>query len=61
MSPGTRFKHYTIDAEIYMIEHLQEIPKNLDEPAAIIATIERFSREGSFFGQIFIIIAKKKV
>ena len=51
MSPGTRFKHYTIDAEIYMIEHLDEIPKNLDEPTAIIATIERFSREGSFFGQ----------
>lgn len=51
MSPGTRFKHYTIDAEIHIIEHLDEIPRNLTEATAIIATVERFNREGSFFGQ----------
>ncbi len=51
MSPGTRFKHYTIDAEIQIIEHLDEIPKKLTEPTAIIATRERFQREESFWGQ----------
>lgn len=51
MSPGTRFKHYTIDADIHIIEHLDEIPKNLNQPTAIIATTERFDREGSLFGK----------
>lgn len=51
MSPGTRFKHYTIDAEIHIIEHLDQVPKNLNEATAIIATRERFQREGSFWGQ----------
>ncbi len=45
MSPGTRFKHYTIDAEIQIIEHLDQVPKNLNEATAIIATVERFNRE----------------
>ena len=44
MSPGTRFKHYSIPWEIVIIDHSNEIP-NLDEKFAIIATKERFERE----------------
>lgn len=49
MSPGTRFKHYTIDAEITIIEHLKDIPESINQPTAIIATVEWFQREGSLF------------
>lgn len=51
LSPGTRFKHYNIDAEISIIEHLADIPLPIREKTAIIATGERFNREGSLFGR----------
>ena len=50
MSPWTRFKHYSIPWEIIIIDHATEIPKNLDEKYAVIATKEWFWREEDCWG-----------
>ena len=45
MSPGTRFKHYSIDAKIHIISSAAEIPQKLTAPTALLATKERLLRE----------------
>ena len=45
LSPGTRFRHYSIPGKITIIDHKTELPTSFDAPTAVIATTERFERE----------------
>ena len=45
LSPGTRFRHYSIPGKITIIDHKTELPTSFDVPTAVIATTERFERE----------------
>lgn len=43
MSPWTRFKHYSIDAEIHLITTPDELPSHFSDATALIATQEWLS------------------
>ena len=45
LSPGMRFKHYRIDAEIQIIQQAKEILLEVGIPTAIIATKERLAQQ----------------